>query len=41
MTQNTPGKAEESAGYFLGFDVLAARVPVYQRPKGFDLRHVK
>lgn len=32
------GKAKESKGYFLGFDVLTARVPVYVRPPGFDLR---
>jgi hypothetical protein len=32
------GKASKSAGYYLGFDALAARVPVYSRPKSVDLR---
>jgi len=32
------GKAAKSAGYYLGFDALAARVPVYSRPKSVDLR---
>jgi hypothetical protein len=35
------GKAEASKGYLLGFDSLTARVPVYSRPEGFDLRKVK
>jgi hypothetical protein len=32
------GKASKSAGYYLGFDALAVRVPVYSRPKSVDLR---
>jgi hypothetical protein len=32
------GKSRNSAGYFLGFDVLAARVPVYSRSPEVDLR---
>ena len=32
------GKAPKSAGYLLGFDALAMRVPVYSRPKSVDLR---
>lgn len=32
------GKSDRSKGYLLGFDALAARVPVYSRPPGFDLR---
>jgi hypothetical protein len=32
------GKAAKSAGYYLGFDALAARVPVYSRSKSVDLR---
>jgi hypothetical protein len=32
------GKSEKSKGYLLGFDALAARVPAYARPPGFDLR---
>ncbi len=35
------GKSPGSTGYLLGFDVLKARVPAYQRPEGFDLRNVK
>ena len=35
------GKANESIGYFLGFDVLNGRIAAYQRPEGFDLRNVK
>lgn len=35
------GKARDSKGYFLGFDTLTARVPVYTRPPGFDLRKVR
>ena len=34
------GKSEKSKGYLLGFDALSARVPVYSRPPGFDLRKV-
>jgi len=32
------GKSASSAGYFLGFDALTARVPVYSRPPNVDLR---
>ena len=32
------GKAEKSKGYFLGFDALTARVPVYSRAPEVDLR---
>lgn len=32
------GKTAGSAGHHLGFDTLTARVPVYSRPAGFDLR---
>ena len=32
------GKSSQSAGYFLGFDVLTARVPVYSRAPEVDLR---
>lgn len=32
------GKNGQSKGYLLGFDALTARVPVYTRPPGFDLR---
>jgi hypothetical protein len=35
------GKAEASKGYLLGFDALIARVPVYARPPGFDLRKIQ
>jgi hypothetical protein len=35
------GKAPDSKGYSLGFDALVARVPVYTRPPGFDLRKVQ
>ncbi len=35
------GKSSKSTGYFLGFDALAARVPVYERPPGFDLRKIQ
>ena len=35
------GKPEKSKGYFLGFDALVARVPVYARPAGFDLRKLQ
>ncbi len=35
------GKAATSIGYFLGFDILTARIPAYQRPEGFDLRKVE
>ncbi len=34
------GKNPNSKGYLLGFDALTARVPVYTRPPGFDLRKV-
>jgi hypothetical protein len=32
------GKSPKSTGYFLGFDALAARVPVYSRPVNVDLK---
>jgi D-arabinan exo alpha-(1,3)/(1,5)-arabinofuranosidase (non-reducing end) len=32
------GKAEKSTGYFLDFDALVARTPVYSRPASVDLR---
>ena len=35
------GKPEKSKGYLLGFDALIARVPVYARPEGFDLRKIQ
>lgn len=34
------GKARNSGGYFLGFDSLQVRIPVYTRPPGFDLREI-
>ncbi len=35
------GKADGSTGYFLGLDSVAAVVPVYERPEGFDLRKIQ
>jgi hypothetical protein len=35
------GKSDRSKGYFLGVDSLAAVVPVYERPPGFDLRKIQ
>lgn len=35
------GKNPDSKGYFLGFDKLSGRVPVYSRPPGFDLRSIQ
>ncbi len=35
------GKAEKSAGYYLGFDALAVRVPVYSRAPTQDLRKLQ
>jgi hypothetical protein len=35
------GKSSKSAGYFLGFDALAVRVPVYSRPSNVDLRTIQ
>jgi hypothetical protein len=32
------GKSPKSAGYYLGFDALVVRVPVYNRPPNVDLR---
>jgi hypothetical protein len=32
------GKSSKSAGYFLGFDALGARIPVYSRPASVDLK---
>ncbi len=35
------GKSDKSTGYFLGFDNVVARIPVYVRPEGFDLRKIQ
>ena len=35
------GKSANSGGYFLGFDALSMRVPVYSRAKEVDLRTVQ
>ena len=35
------GKSAKSAGYFLGFDALAVRIPVYSRGPGEDLRKLQ
>lgn len=35
------GKSTQSAGYFLGFDALSARVPVYSRAPEVDLRTIQ
>jgi len=35
------GKSDKSAGYFLGFDALAVRVPVYSRAATVDLRSLQ
>jgi hypothetical protein len=35
------GKSPKSAGYFLGFDALVVRVPVYSRPANVDLRSLQ
>ncbi len=35
------GKSDKSKGYFLGVDSLAAAIPVYERPAGFDLRKIQ
>ena len=35
------GKSDNSTGYFLGVDSIAAVVPVYERPPGFDLRKIQ
>jgi hypothetical protein len=35
------GKNKDSKGFFLGLDALTARVPVYSRPPGFDLRTIQ
>ena len=35
------GKSPKSAGYFLGFDALVARIPVYSRPTNVDLRTIQ
>lgn len=32
------GKSDKSKGYFLGFDALVVRIPVYSRPPSVDLR---
>ncbi len=34
-------KSPQSQGYLLGFDALSARIAVYQRPPGFDLRTIQ
>ena len=35
------GKSASSAGYFLGFDALVARIPVYSRGADVDLRNLQ
>ena len=35
------GKSPKSAGYFLGFDALVVRTPVYSRPPNVDLRSLQ
>jgi len=35
------GKADHSTGYCLGLDSIAAVVPAYERPPGFDLRKIQ
>ncbi|MCX8092121.1 MAG: hypothetical protein N3I86_14505 [Verrucomicrobiae bacterium] len=35
------GKSDRSRGFFLGFDALMVRTPVYTRPPGFDLRKIQ
>lgn len=35
------GRNQVSKGYFLGFDALAARIPVYSRPASVDLRSIQ
>jgi len=35
------GKNAESIGYLLGFDAIAARIPVYSRPPSKDLRELQ
>jgi hypothetical protein len=35
------GRNPASKGYFLGFDCLQARIPVYMRPAGKDLRDIQ
>jgi hypothetical protein len=35
------GKNQDSKGYYLGIDALTARVLVYSRPAGFDLRKIQ
>jgi hypothetical protein len=32
------GKAAKSGGYYLGFDALVVRIPVYSRAPSVDLR---
>lgn len=35
------GKSSDSSGYYLGFDALEARIPVYIRPPDVDLRSLQ
>jgi hypothetical protein len=35
------GKSDHSTGYYLGLDSIAAVVPAYERPAGFDLRKIQ
>ncbi len=35
------GKSDQSTGYFLGLDSIAAVVPIYERPPDFDLRKIQ
>ena len=35
------GRNTASKGYLLGFDCLIARIPVYARPEGKDLRDIQ
>jgi hypothetical protein len=35
------GKNPKSAGYYLGFDALAVRIPAYSRGPGEDLRKLQ
>ena len=35
------GKASQSAGYFIGFDTLIFRVPIYSRSANEDLRKIQ
>jgi hypothetical protein len=35
------GKSPKSAGYYLGFDALMVRTPVYSRAPSVDLRSLQ